>query len=201
MMRQFSDRAVQALGRHRPIRLVMPLFQKLMGANLEKELEKDRLVIEAACEVFDAGGTVVDVDTDVLFERTKLIDRRFVEGLSGLPISLRLDYRQIRPVRIRRIEHLLAFVYQLCREWRPDGGLGRAARMNYTPADFQRIVAETLSLYAQETSLICESANLRGPARIAGRLVTERVRGAMEGVRDDIARDIRAQVFDGQTEA
>jgi hypothetical protein len=195
LMSEFSDRTVRALEHHRSIRLVMPIFLKIMSANVDKELDKDRLVIEVGATTCGGGGTAADVDSSALFERTKSMDRAFIRRLSGLPVNLDLQYAQIRPVRIRRIEHLLEFVCRVCLHWQPSAGLAAAVRLCYAPGELQNVLVELLHLYGLETGFICEGARLRGPARLVGQLLSERVVRAMQSVEGEVAREIGTRLY------
>ncbi len=195
LMREFSDRTVCALERHRSIRLVMPIFLKIMAANVDKELDKDRMIIEVGSASCAEGATITEVDSTALFERTQSVDRAFIQKLTGLPVNLDLHYAQIKPIRIRRIEHLLSFVCQVCSDWQPNGGLMSTVQAIYSRAELHEVLTQLLRLYSLETRFVCESARLRGPARMAGQVVTDRVVKAMHSVLNDAAREIGNRLY------
>ncbi len=195
LLREYSVRTLHALERHRSIRLVMPLFQKIMWANVDKEFDKDRMVIETGVTAAASGASPADVDTDALFGRTRDVDRTFIQKLSGLPVTLDLHYERIRPVRIRRIERLLEFVFKVCRGWQPTGGMTLTVRTSFEPDELQEALSELLHLYAQETRFVCDGARLRGPARLVGRILSDRVAQAMQSVKDNVAEDVRRRIY------
>jgi hypothetical protein len=168
---------------------------RALEANVDKEFEKDCMVIDAGVAAATSGGSPSDVDTDALFGRTRDVDRTFIQKLSGLPVSLELEYDRIGPVRVRRIEHLLDFVFAICRGWQPGGGMAPAVQSSFDPQELQRVLAELLHLYAQETRFVCDGARLRGPARLVGRVLSERVTHAMQSVKDRVAQDTGERLY------
>jgi len=64
MMLEFSGLCVRRLNNHLPLKIFLSLFQPFLDANVLKEVEKDRLIIEHAAAGFERGQTSADVDVD-----------------------------------------------------------------------------------------------------------------------------------------
>ena len=91
LLREFSRRVVRRVtGRAVPFRL--PFLGDYIDANVMKEVEKDRIVIRRASEVFHAGRGASDTDREELFEETKAVDRTFVQHL---PIPVFFTHRAV----------------------------------------------------------------------------------------------------------
>src|SRR5512146_298846 len=82
MMHEFSCRSMAAAHVGSFLSLTIPLFARYLEANVGKEVEKDRLIIEEAARAFAAGRPACDLDLEELFEKTKAVDRKFLDSLA-----------------------------------------------------------------------------------------------------------------------
>ncbi len=161
LLRAFSRRAVRQLEEHRRlIRLLRPFLSVFMDANVRKETEKDRLIIEYGALLFAGVRAVTADEARALFERTKVVDRAFLRRLKRLPVAVHVDYDAIAPVRVRRIELILKEVGHLFRRWDRDVGFEEAVQRTYTRSDFHQILDTVLHLYNLETRIICRSVRM-----------------------------------------
>ncbi len=55
MMQEFSGLCIMRLNEHLPFKLFLSLFQHFLDANVLKEIEKDRLIMEQAAAGFEKG--------------------------------------------------------------------------------------------------------------------------------------------------
>jgi hypothetical protein len=115
MMLEFSSLCVGHLNNHLPLKIFLSLFQHFLDANVLKEIEKDRLIIEHAAAVFERGKGRAAVDAEEVFEMTKKTDREFIKNCRTLfSIELRYDdFAEIRKRRIILLRHGLRFAGQL----------------------------------------------------------------------------------------
>jgi len=78
MMLEFSGLCVRRLNAHLPLKLFLSLFQHFLDANVLKEIEKNRLIIEHAAAGFERGRNSAGMDVNELFEITKKVDKEFL---------------------------------------------------------------------------------------------------------------------------
>jgi len=160
--------------------LSLPFFSTYYDANVRKEVDKDRLIIEEAAHAFEAGRPVCDLDLEDIFERTKTVDKAFVDHLMIPSFSLVVRYGDIADVRIQRIWRISRVVYDLLKRW-PDGAsFVDAVRSAYREAEFRDILLEILHLYNQETRMLTHSLKLLPPLNKAMNSFAETLFQAME---------------------
>ncbi len=199
LLRAFSRRSVRRLeGHRRLVRLLRPFLSVFMDANVRKETEKDRLIIENGAILF-ARARAVDADEALaIFEKTKVVDRAFLRRMEGLPLSVHVDYNAIEPVRVRRIELILKEVAHLFRRWEADVSFDEAVQRTYTRSDFQQILATALHLYNMETRIICRSARMTAvPAHVL-RTASETLFAVLEEVSEAVVAAAVAETFRGE---
>ncbi len=161
LLRAFSRRGVRRLEEHRRLmRLLHPFLSVFMDANVRKETEKDRLIIEHGAILFARGQAVHADEARLVFEKTKGVDGAFLRRLKGVPLTVHVDYDAIEPVRVRRIELILKEVGHLFRRWERGASFEEAVQQTYTRSDFYQLLATVLHLYNLETRIICRSARI-----------------------------------------
>lgn len=124
MMLEFSSLCVGHLNNHLPLKMFLSLFQHFLDANVLKEIEKDRLIIEHAAAAFERGEGRTAVSADEVFEMTKKVDRSFIKMLSTPLFSMELRYDDFAEVRKKRIVSFSGMVFNLLENW--DDGLSFA---------------------------------------------------------------------------
>jgi hypothetical protein len=187
MLYEFSRRSLDRLGGRAFHVDSLPFFSVYYEANVKKEAEKDRLIIEEAARSFESGSPACELDLEDLFEKTKAVDRAFLSGLPLPSFSLTVRYGDIADIRIRRIWLLSQTVYGLLEKWRDSASFADAARSAYSESEFRNIVMDILRLYSQETRMLSRSVKLPPPLGGIMTSLSELLFQAMEEVAEDIA--------------
>lgn len=156
----YSRRTIDALGRVLPVRIALPPFEQLLTLNVDKEAQKDALVIRACAQGLAAGSASFPGEARRLLEETKSIDRAFLGRASAFPVGIVIRYENIAPARLQRIEQLLAVTRRILDAWNTVRTLRLALRDAYTRPEFERELNLLLDLYAQETSALSNSVRL-----------------------------------------
>ncbi|GAB4390593.1 MAG: hypothetical protein Kow0025_23700 [Thermodesulfovibrionales bacterium] len=194
LLRDFDSRSVAELKRHCPaVRALMPFLADFREANIQKEADKDRLIIEKSAEAHLGGSG--GVDAEEIFEMTRDLDRAFVRKLSRARLSVRLDYEEIRPLRTERIALLSETVGRLLGGWDGSGALADAARRAFTRKGLESSVFHILRLYSQETRALSRSMRLPLFFGLAAGALSRQLYEAMEAVSAELASETAAAVF------
>jgi hypothetical protein len=186
MMLEFSSLCVGRLNNHLPLKLFLSPFQRFFDANVFKEIEKDRLIIEHASTAFEKGKDRTDVDLDKLFEMTVKVDNGFLEKLSNPFFSIEVRYDDFAQVRKKRMVTIVNIVFDLHCNWNNTSTFADIVKSTYAEQNYREILSEILHLYNVETRLLNNSITVRGPAGAAKDLISERLFVIME----ETARDI-----------
>ncbi len=196
LLRAFSRRAVRHLERHRRLmRLLHPFLSVFMDANVRKETDKDRIIIEHGARLFGRGDAVDSVEALAVFEKTKVVDRAFLRRIKGLSLAVHVDYGAIEPVRVRRIELILKEIGHLFHAWEGEVSFEEAVQRTYTRSDFHQILATVLQLYNLETRIICRSARMPAVPPPVVRRASETLFRLLEEVADLVADAAVQQTF------
>jgi hypothetical protein len=198
MMHEFSRRSVGLLGNSLRFRLILPLFSDLMDANIDKEVEKDAIIITRAAVAFAAGIDERNMDVSALFEETTGVDKEFMEKLLKLPAAASICYECIcydciEDIRKRRIQILISAVYEILSRWPESVSFTEAAGKAYSQADFEVLLREILHLYSLETRELINSFRLPLPKEPFAKAVFN----TMEGVAGGVATDFGRRIFTG----
>ena len=118
MMNEFSKRCISSLKTHLMFKMFFSLIQDFLEENVLKEIEKDELIIKDTATVFDDGNDVDKVDVDGIFEKTKDIDKEFVNKVSILPLLIDIRYDDIKDIRKKRIQIMSRTVFDLLSHWK-----------------------------------------------------------------------------------
>ncbi len=196
MMYEFSERSVNGLRSGLRFRLILPLISDLMGANVDKEVDKDALVIKSAANAFSSGVNEDNMNIADLFRETTEIDKRFVEKLFRLPAAMSagyecICYESIEDIRKKRIQLLVSAVYEILSRWLYSISFREAARRAYSQREFENLLRDILHLYSLETRELSNSFKLP----LAKDLFGEAVFKAMEAVADGMAADFGGKLF------
>ncbi|HET6365084.1 MAG TPA: hypothetical protein VFG02_08535 [Nitrospirota bacterium] len=195
MMYEFSRRSLdRASGRSLSL-VTLPFFSTYMDANVKKEVEKDRLIIEEAAEAYKAGKPACDLDLEEIFDKTKQVDKTFLDNLLIPSFSLSVRYSDFADIRIQRIWRISRTVYTLLANWRDTASFTDAARKAYTGDKFKEILAEILHLYNQETRMLSKSIRLFSPFNKAVSTYVENLFQAMEETTEDMADIYTKKIF------
>ena len=199
MMEEFSSRSLDRIRGNSLVLTSLPFFSSYFAANVKKEVDKDRLIIEEAAQAFQAGKPVCDLDLEEIFEKTKAVDKQFLQSLRIPSFSLSVRYGDIADIRIQRIWRISRAVYELLREWPDTGSFADIVRKVYSGKEFKDIIMDILRLYNQETRMLSHSIRLIPPFNSAMSSLTETLFQAMESVTEDVADTYTTQLFGDNT--
>lgn len=142
---------------------------------MEKEARKDALAIRCAGEALGAREAPAGGRVAALLRAAQDIDREFLERAGRFPVRLVIRYEDIAPVRMRRMQHLVAAASAILGAWAGRRGIRAVVRACFTQAEFAAALYGHLHLYAVEVRALSRSVRL--PALIAP-------------LRDGVARDL-----------
>lgn len=196
MLREYSSRFLGRLDRkHLLVNLAGSLLHSLLEANVEKEVEKDELIIRYAAGSFEEQHDTDDDDAEEVFQLTKQVDGAFLKVLNPLPVSMELRYGEIRPVRIERIEILMEAVRKLLRGWQEGFSFEDVIRLKCDRTNYTGFLKNMMHLYNLEVRALGGMLKLRWPAStVAGKLAVETYE-LMEDVSPEVAVEFGERVF------
>jgi len=192
LMLDFSRLCVERLNSYLPLKLFLSPFQGFLDANVRKEIEKDRLIIEHAAAGFEQGGQLADMDLERLFEMTIRLDNEFVRKLSNPFFSIDIRYADLEGVRKKRILSLAGMVFDLLSNWRQESSFPEIVKNTYREESYREVLAGVLHLYNVETRALSNSITLHGPAGA----VKDRFSGKLFSIMEETAREIAAAYAD-----
>ncbi len=195
MMHEFSKRCILSLKTHFMFKMFFSFIQDFLEENVLKEIEKDELIIKDTATVFDDGNDVDKVDVDSIFEKTKDIDKEFVNKVSILPLLIDIRYDDIMDIRKKRIQIMSRTVFDLLSHWKDSTPFVSIIRGAYTEEHFKEIIGELLHLYSLETRTLSNSVKLLPPVNIAKKIFTTTIFNTMEGIIEGLASDCTKNVF------
>ncbi len=197
MMQDFSRKSLEVVQLNSFQSLTLPVFSRYLDANVGKEVEKDRLIIGEAAAAFFAGRPSCDLDLEEIFEKTKIVDREFLENLSIPSFSISVRYSDFADIRIQRIWRIALTVYEVFKKWPDDGSFGQAVRNTYSEYEFRHILDEILHLYSQETRMLGDA--IRSPFHKTILAYLTSLFDAMETVREGLAAAYARKIFGDKT--
>jgi hypothetical protein len=158
MLAAYSSRTTSELRAALPLRLALPHVEPLIELNVQKEIQKDSLVIRHAGQYGAASpeGQLVRA----LFMQTKRIDNDFVARVGTFPLRIVIPYAEIEPLRVERIKRLLSASGRILAAWGEEARLRGALRDAFTQAELESTLREILDLYARETHALTRSVRL-----------------------------------------
>jgi hypothetical protein len=195
MMLEFSRLCVAHLNNYLPLKIFLSLFQHFLDANVLKEIEKDRLIIEHAADVFERGKGRAAVDADEVFEMTKKTDREFIKRLSNPLFSMELRYDDFAEIRKRRIVSFSGMVFDLLGNWHDGLSFTDVVKRTFGEEGFRMFLHEVLHLYNVETRLLSNSITFHGPAGRARDLFAEKLFTTMERAARDISMKYARRIY------
>ena len=194
MVHEFSSRCISRIEGHVPLKALLAPFHRFLDANVEKEADKDRLIIECAVAAHQDGTDLRAVSLHDLFEMTRHVDAAFLKKIS-LPLLPDVRYQDIVDIRNKRIDVLFGTVCDLMKNWKEHHSFSETVRKTYSPEQFRKIIIDILQLYRLETMMVAASIKLPFPARKAKDLIEPRLYAIMELVAEEIAGEYTEKVF------
>ena len=164
MMLEFSRLCVNRLNNFLPLKLFLSPFQHFLDANVLKEIEKDRLIIEHAAAHFETGRNRDDMNLNDIFEMTKKVDDEFVNKLSNPLFSLGIRYDDFADIRKTRIAAIVNMVFDLLPNWQDKVPFPFIVKTTFTEEGYLKVLREVLHLYNVETRMLSNSFTFHGPA-------------------------------------
>jgi hypothetical protein len=196
MLQDFNSRSIQRLkNRHRGFRTAMPLFNGFKDANVQKEVKKDRIIIEHAAARYDDASDVREIDADKIFEMTKSVDRAFLETLALPALSPSLDYARIKPIRMERIRTLAGAVDRILGRWEDSMALEEATKNAYSRRELRGVIKDILRLYTEETRSLAQAIKLPPFMGLAVRSLAQSLYEAMEETCGELADEYAGRIF------
>jgi hypothetical protein len=193
MMHEFSRLSLDRIKGHSLLSVAISFISSYMEANVRKEVEKDRLIIEEAAAAFEAGRPACDLDLEDIFEKTKKVDREFLDNLMVPSFSFSVRYSDFADIRIQRIWRISRSVYALLGKW-PDGApFAEAAKNTYAGKAFKDLIAEILHLYNLETRMLGDA--IRSPFRKTINAYVEALFHAMEETTEEMASGYTKKIY------
>ena len=176
------------------------MLSTYLESNINKEADKDRLIIEHAAEALASGKEPGDVDIDEIFEKTKAIDQAFVRRLLIPSFSVKIRYEDIADIRKKRIALLSATTGEVLRKWEGSSSFSAAVRNTYTESRFREIFLEVLHLYNLETRNLTNSIKFFSPFNRAIGAFAVTMFETMEAVAAVMVEEYADKVFRGDCE-
>lgn len=195
ILQDFSRRCMEGLQARSLVSLPLPFLRTYMNANVAKEVDKDRLIIEYAAGRFREGKACRDHDIEKMFELTKEVDKAFLRKVTVPSLSIKVRYEDIEAVRKARIDCIARFVHELLASWEDEKPLEDAVRTAYTGQAFRERMTEVLHLYNRETRVLSNSIRLFGPLQMAVDAFAETLYRTMEEVTESMAGSYAQQIF------
>lgn len=195
MLEEFSRRTTAALRRQSLFRIMLGPLQNFLQLNVNKEVEKDRHVIQHAASLVQAGTFPTQQDIQHLLALARDVDQSFLKQAVILPVKLSIQYPLIEPIRRQRIQSLLNESHQLLRQWQATTCLRNALAVQYNAPQFGKLLYDILHLYSLETRLLAHTVRLPGLLVLMRESLSQTVYVAMEAVARQLAYELAQRVF------
>ena len=196
MMLEFSRVCVSRLNNYLPLKLFLSPFQHFLDANVVKEIEKDRLIIKYAAELFEAGSIRDEMDINGIFEKTKKVDEEFINKLSTPFFSIAIRYDDFQEIRKKRIAALVNMALELLGNWQDGLPFYDIVKATFEEESYREVLREVLHLYNVETRMLSNSFTFHGPAGKVKDLFAERLITTMEETALEIALVYTRRVYE-----
>ncbi len=193
MMHEFSRRSLDRIKGGSLLSLALSFFPSYLDGNVRKETDKDRIIIIEAAAAMQAGRPACDLDLEDIFEKTKVVDKAFLDSLLVPSLSLSVRYSDFADIRIQRIWRIARTVYSLLDKWPAGGSFSDAVKKAYTKKEFRKIIIDILHLYGQETRMLSDS--IRSPFQRSIREYSEALFQAMESSMEELAGHYAEQIY------
>lgn len=198
LLHDYSRRCIARITGRSLFSVPFPFLAAYMEANVKKEAAKDRLIIEHAAEAVANGKDPGDIDVDDIFERTKTVDKAFLNRLLIPSFSIHVHYEDIADIRKKRITRLSKAAGEVLRSWGDSRSLSEVVLRTYSEKQFREIILDVLHLYNLETLKISSSIRFFSPFNKAMHHFAETVYDAMEAVSENMVEDYAIKLFQGE---
>jgi hypothetical protein len=198
-LHDYSRRCIERLTGRSLLSVAFPFLSAYLEANIKKETDKDRLIIEHAAEALAAGKEPGDVNVDDIFEKTKIVDKAFVHGLLIPSFSIQVRYEDIADIRKKRIVQIAKSAGEILRAWGAAGSFSAVVRRIYTEQQFRHILQDILHLYNLETKKLNNSIKFFSPFNRAIGMFAENVFETMESVSVQMYDEYTEKLYGGES--
>jgi len=195
MMEEFSVRTTERLQAYKLFKVMLPTFKSFLSINLEKEVEKDSLVINYAANAAATGEQPGQSGVRQLLIRAREIDQVFVQKTSIFPITIKICYHDIERIRQQRVELQLKEVYQLFRHWKHPKSFRTMVAECYTRNQFMDLLSEVLHLYSLETQMLSDSIKIPRILNLAKDSLSQVLYSAMERSSVEISTELCRKIY------
>ncbi|MEW7986386.1 MAG: hypothetical protein AB2805_04295 [Candidatus Thiodiazotropha sp.] len=195
MMETFSQRTAEGLRNYRLFRLALPPFPSFLDINVEKEVEKDRMVIFGAAEAHSSGTELDPNQVSALLQRAREIDQTFVRKAAVFPIDIRIQYQDIEHYRQQRFELLSETSYRIFDHWQDVPSFRTVAKELFSESQFSGLLHRLLSLYSIETHMLSRSIRLPNLLTMARDSVTQTISNVMENEAYTLSKSLAHTVY------
>ena len=195
MMHEFNDQTLVTLKCNPFFKLLLPPFGGFLLDNVQKEIEKDRAVIEVACQSARQQSLPGDREIRGLLQKAREIDRQFVRKAHMPNIGIQIRHEDIESIRAERMRLLLDGMYRILRQWETQSGLRKAVQTVLDRGQFRGLILKILHLYIDETRLLSNSVQLPFALRRARDAALRTVTAAMQGSAMKVADECAAIMF------
>ena len=182
----FSLRTTEALRATLPLRLALPHLEPLLARNVAKEARKDALVIERAGRA----------SPGELLAAARRIDGEFLSGMERVPLRIVIPYKEIEPLRMRRMTLLGDAARRILERWQSGARLRAALRGSFTRTELEQLLREDLRLYALETLALSRAVHLPAILRPARESIARRLFDVMQTEGARLARRTAERVHE-----
>lgn len=191
MLEEFSRRTIARLRSALPLRIVLPRLEPFLEQNLEKEIRKERAIIErAAASVASGVPPGADAGRAVLAEM-KRIDREFLHEVRRFPVRIDVPYARIDPLRLQRVEQGLEIAFRVMQAWRG----GHKMRSAFSKRELEVRLHKLLELYARETQALAWCVRLPAPLEPLRERLARALLDAMSAVAQSLTREAGAAIY------
>jgi len=195
ILNAYSQRTTTALRAALPLRLALPHLEPVLALNVDKEVEKDTLVIlRARAPATAATPDWNEVELQLL-QATKEIDRRFLARVGRFPVEIVVRYEEIAPIRARRMKLLYDAAAKILAARDAERRLRGAMHATFSRDDFAQLLYELFRLYAEETRSLSRSVRLPVPLVPLRELIAQELLNVMIRVARPLAAEIAAAAF------
>lgn len=195
MMEKFSSLCVSRLNNYLPLKLFISPFQHFFDANVLKEINKDRLIIEHSAVHYESGRERDYLDVNGIFEMTTKLDEEFVTMLANPFFSVVIRYEDFSEIRKKRISAFANMVFDLLSNWQDEVPFSKIVKTTFTEESYRKVLREVLNLYNVETRMLSNSFTFHGPAGKMKDLFAKRLFETMEATAGEIALEYSRRIY------
>ncbi len=157
LMEAFSSRTIDRLRQRKRFALLLPPLEPFLSINVQKEIRKNRLVIDAAASRAD----VTDMEIVAsLLKSAREIDADFLDEASSHANLINIPLHAIEPIRHIRTERVLQLCRHILSAWQATPHLRTVMPAICGRDEFRMRLQGILDLYGEETRILANSASL-----------------------------------------